>query len=120
MPTSTRRGLILQAVAVGLLVLLVGLMAVVLIKVARSQESGEATRELLVECIVAPDKREPPVRDPKPGDCYLSQQSRQGDLLGEPQAPINTVSVAAAACAVANDGDQAATLRCTLAAVARR
>lgn len=79
----------------------------------------QALATLLVECTTRPDLREPPV-DPShlpADDCYRRQQQAQGDLVGIPKGPINTVAVAAAACGAAHPGDVAATLKCTQAAV---
>lgn len=55
--------------------------------------------------------------DPK-GSCYQESQKRQGDVIGDPQGPINTVAVASAACGAAHPGDVAATLKCTREALA--
>lgn len=68
----------------------------VLIKVALvNQENGR----LLVECTTDPALREPPVRNPKPSDCYVRDQARQAGLVGDPEAPINNVVILASACA---------------------
>jgi Tfp pilus assembly protein PilN len=75
--------------------------------------------QLLVECTTRPDLREPPITRPKPSDCYVRQQAELSKTLGEPNGPINTVAVAAAACGAANPGDVPATLACTKRAVTR-
>jgi hypothetical protein len=93
------------------------LMGLTAIYLADSVQPAQQSRDLLVECVTPPLLRNPPVVHPKPGDCYVRSQAQQGDVIGEPRGPINTVAVAAAACGAAHPGDVAATLRCTREAV---
>jgi hypothetical protein len=80
----------------------------VLIKVALvNQENGR----LLVECTTAPSLREPPVKEPKPSDCYVRTQAQQADVIGVPSGPINEVVVLAAACARQAPNDTEAEIR---------
>jgi hypothetical protein len=72
---------------------------------------------LLVECTTAPALREPPERHPKASDCWVRSQKQQADIVGQPRAPINTVTVAAAACGADHPGDVSATLACVRIAI---
>lgn len=117
MPSPESIRLWLRAILVGAVVGILVLVGVGVIYLANSVRPAQQSRDLLVECITPPNLRTPPVRHPPASDCYVRSRAEQGELLGEPKGPINTVAVAAAACGAAHPGDVAATLRCTRAAV---
>jgi hypothetical protein len=116
-PEPERARLWLLGIGVGCLVGITVLTGLTAVYVADSIAPAAQSRDLLVECVTPPNLRTPPVHHPKPSDCYVRSQAQQGDIIGEPQGPINTVAVAAAACGAAHPGDVAATLRCTREAV---
>lgn len=96
-------------------------------KTTRSRLTSVSERVLsctdtgVAEKDVAPEDWQHP-----PGDCYLANLKRTSTLVGDPPGGINTVVVAAAACAraVVDEGDtaveaQAKTLVCTRALLER-
>lgn len=120
--------------AVGIMsVITLGLVAYVVLDTQTDNKQAQQAREallsqseLLVECTTRPDLRKPPAKDVSPkvpglqvgaDDCYSRQQTAQGDIVGEPEGPLNTVAVAAAACGAAHPGDFAATFKCTTEAL---
>jgi len=107
----------LYGIGVGALVGVAAMNTLTTIYVADSVRPAQESRTLLVECVTPPGLRTPPEDHPRPDDCYVRSQTQQGDVIGEPKAGINTVSVAAAACGAAHPGDVPATLRCTRKAV---
>lgn len=73
-----------------------------------------AALRLLVECTTPPDQRKPPELHAPATDCYVRNQAASASVIGEPKAPINTVSILAASCGAAHPGDGPATLACVL------
>ena len=109
----------LYGIGVGALVGVAAMNTLTTIYVADSIKPAQQSRDLLVECVTPPNLRTPPETHPPAGDCWVRSNAQQGDLIGEPKGPINTVAVAAAACGAAHPGDVPATLRCTREAVGR-
>lgn len=115
-------GLTLIAVLAALLIL-IGLM----LRADADRATIGATADRVLSCTDTgvPEAGVPPARwAHPPGHCYAEGIARQADIIGEPPGGINTVVVAAAACAraVVEDRDsvavaQAKTLSCTRAAL---
>jgi hypothetical protein len=104
-------GAFLYALAVGTLVMVLGIGAGLLVavdKLTDIAETNKANGTLLVECTTSPDERHPPVLQPKEDDCYLRSRNETGTVVTQ----INKVSIVAAACGSAHPGDVAATQRC--------
>ena len=82
----------------------------------QNARNGAATRDLLVECVIAPEEREPPVvvKDPE-RDCYTRGINRQGNAIQS----LSSVSIVAAACGAAHPGDVVATRACVEKELAR-
>lgn len=88
---------------------------------ARAQRQKQIeVAQLLVECTTPPGDRKPPVKvTDEQADCYTRNLERQAQVLGDPAAPINDVSIIAAACGAAHPGDITATRACVLRGLRR-
>lgn len=85
-------------------------LALVLTGVARLNGVADSNREtvrVIRDCT-----------DPQ-GQCFRDAAKRQAAIIGDPAAPINNVTILAAACGAANPGDVPRTRACVLRGLAR-
>jgi hypothetical protein len=97
------------ALLIGLFAAVTVLLISALYFLVKNAQAGAETRALLVECVIPPSERTPPVEVRNPdNDCYARSVNRQGQAIGQ----IGDLSILAAACGSAHPGDIPATRAC--------
>lgn len=95
-------------VVMGIGALLLGAVLYMLVLLVQNAQQGQDTRQLLIECVVPPQERKPPVKVSNPlVDCYTRAQAQQGEAVGR----IGDVTIRAA-CAAQFVGDLPAITGC--------
>lgn len=79
---------------------------------------GAKTRGLLVECVIPPEERIPPLEHPADTDCFTRSQQRLADGIKQIATNNRAISVVAAACGAAHPGDIPGTEACVDKALA--
>lgn len=81
-------------------------------------DQGAKTRGLLVECVIPPEERVPPLKRPGGTDCFTRSQQRLADGIKQIARDNRAISAVAAACGAAHPGDIPATKACVDKALA--